>query len=95
MSHNPLRRVTIRYELDDPALTQAAYELIQTHAKANNLHENDRVDVVLEVAVMGNVYDAQIENFKAAFRQNVNASVGIELMDESPAGNHVVVSRER
>lgn len=72
---NPVRRVTVKFELDEPALTFAAFELLHTYARAYGLDGVERCDVFLEVAFEGWPYDVQLEEFKAKVREIQSASV--------------------
>lgn len=73
---NPTRRVTVEMELDEPALTLAAFELLHTYARAYDLADVESCDVVLKVTFEGSPYDVQLEGFKTKIREILSARVG-------------------
>lgn len=73
---NPLRRVTVDMELDEPALTLAAFELLHTYARAYDLADIERCDIALKVTFEGWPYDIQLEGFKSKVREILSAHVG-------------------
>jgi len=91
---NPRQRVTVEVELDEAALTGAAFNLLNLYAKAYDISDIEEVYVKLTVAFEGWPYPSQLESFKERIREFSSASVRkVELMDESSQGRHVEVGR--
>lgn len=80
MSEHPhrgetIKRVTVEMELDEPALTQAAFELFHTYAQSCGLDDTGRVDVRLQATFEGPAYEQELERFKVKVRDIASAHV--------------------
>ena len=60
----PLRRVTVEMALTEPALTQAAFELLYARARLARLRDVHDLRVSLKVTFEGFIHDTELAHFQ-------------------------------
>ena len=60
----PLRRVTVEMALTEPALTQAAFELLYARARLADLHDVHDLHVSLKVTFEGFPHEIKLAQFE-------------------------------